>query len=375
MRISTLLKAGLLSTCAVSIPHTAVLATPQPPSFAELAVPSPEVTPPGSYVQAIARTAYIWGWPLVNMLNRYTTITQAPKPSLLGGIVPVAPRGQIAMLHDYLAADQRFIACPNQDVVYGLGYFDLDAQPVVVQVPDFGDRFWVYASYDQRTDQFGNLGKQYDTKPGFYLMVGPNWDGKTPEGISGVVQSSTTIANIVPRVFMNDTSEDRKAIQSVINQIVVYPLAEFDGNMKTVDWSKLSAIADPNKNTNGEIKWVHPEKFFDQLGTVMDQVPPLPGEEALYAQFRWLLALAEKDPAIKKLLVSTAVESEKEIIAPFFQWKHNGKPATTGTARCTTRIGASITMIAPEPRAPTCSTIGLPKPSIFTLTSTPMAKS
>jgi len=326
VRKSNLLKAALVSTCAVSISPAAALPM-QEQSFAELAVPSAEVTPPPGYVKAIARTAYIWGWPMTNMLNRYTSITKASKPALLGGIVPVAPRGQIAMLHDYLAADQRFIACPNQDVVYGLGYFDLDRQPVVVQVPDFGDRFWVYAAYDQRTDQFGKLGKPYGTKPGFYLMVGPKWDGKTPDGITGVVQSSTSIANIVPRIFMNDTDEDRKAIQSVINQVVVYPLADFDGNMKTVDWSTLPTIPDPDKKQGGEVKWVNPETYFDQLGMVMDQVPPLPGEEALYAQFRWLLALAAKDPAIKQLLANTAAESEKEIIAPFFQWAHNGKPA------------------------------------------------
>jgi hypothetical protein len=44
-------------------------------------------------------------------------------------------------------------------------------EPVVIQVPDFGDRFWVYALYDARTDQFGQLGKPYGTKAGFYLRV------------------------------------------------------------------------------------------------------------------------------------------------------------------------------------------------------------
>lgn len=189
-------------------------------TFSDLNVPSAEVTPQASYVQAIARMAYIWGWPLVNMQNRFDTITKAPHPGLLGGIVPVAPAGQLGMLHDYLEPNQRFIACPNQDVVYGLGYFDLDAQPAVVQVPDFGDRFWVYAAYDQRTDQFGELGKPYGTKPGFYLLVGPNWDGEVPEGIAGVVQSATALGNIVPRVFMDDTAEDRAAIQPLVNQIV-----------------------------------------------------------------------------------------------------------------------------------------------------------
>lgn len=61
----------------------------------------------------------------------------------------------------------------------------------------------------------------------------------------------------------------------------------------------------------------------------------MPGEEALYAQFRQLMAIAAKDPAIKKLLVEEAKLADKELIAPFFQWKHNGRPAGNGWNRST----------------------------------------
>ena len=77
------------------------------------------------------------GWPMVNMLNRRDAVTQAPEPGRLNGVLPVAPRGQVAMLADYIDAGQNFVTCPNQDVVYGLGFFALDEEPVVVQVPDF----------------------------------------------------------------------------------------------------------------------------------------------------------------------------------------------------------------------------------------------
>ena len=40
-----------------------------------------------------------------------------------------------------LACPTVVAACPNQDVVYGLGFFSLDEEPVVIQVPDFGDRY------------------------------------------------------------------------------------------------------------------------------------------------------------------------------------------------------------------------------------------
>jgi len=101
-----------------------------------------------------------------------------------------------------------------------MGYSALDQEPVVFQVPDFGERFWVYALYDARTDQFAQIGKAYGTKPGFYLMAGPNWTGETPAGITAVVRSSTELAASAPRVFLNDTAEDREAIQPVLNQIM-----------------------------------------------------------------------------------------------------------------------------------------------------------
>lgn len=284
------------------------------------------------YAKAIGRFAYVWGWPMVNQMNRRAAITQAPHPGRLNGVLPAAPRGQIAMLNDYIDPGQNFVTCPNQDVVYGLGFFSLDEEPVIMQVPDFGDRFWVYALYDARTDQFAELGKPYATKPGFYLLAGPNWKGKKPAGVNAVIRCSTELANAIPRIFMDDTAEDRKAIQPLINQIVAYPLKNFDRKMKTIDWSGAPTIPGP-KSSAGETAWVVPEKFFDQLGAVLDAVPPLPGEEGLYGNFRVLLDSAAKDPAIKKALVEVAVETEKQVVAPFLEWKRNGRPAGNGWNR------------------------------------------
>jgi hypothetical protein len=300
----------------------------QPASFAQVTKPAGDVTMPEGYIRAMAQFAYAWGWPLINMTNRRAAITQAPTPGLLGGFVPVAPRGHLAMLVDYIAPQETFVTCPNQDVVYGLGFFSLDVEPVVIQVPDFGDRFWVYALYDARTDQFGHLGKPYNSKPGFYLLAGPNWRGQVPAGITEVMRSPTELANAIPRIFLNDTPEDRAAIRPLINSVVVYPLAEFDGQAKTMDYAALPHFPAPESSSEGgETKWVIPEKFFDELPGVLDTVPPLPGEQAIYANLRQLTNAAHADPAIAKLLKDVAIASEHEIVQPFFQWRHNGVPA------------------------------------------------
>jgi hypothetical protein len=303
---------------------------PLPTTAAEVPGPAPGTAMTKAYVQMIGRMAYVWGWPLVNSQNRRAGFAKAPAPGLMGGVVPAAPIGQVAMLTNYINPDETFVTCPNQDVVYGAGYFALDKEPVVFQVPDFGDRFWVYALYDGRTDEFSEIGKPYGTKPGFYLIVGPDWKGATPAGINAVVRSSTELGFAIPRIFKDDTVEDTKAIQSVLNQIMFYPLTEFDGKMKTKDWSKLPHFPGPKTTAKEETHWVVPETFFDELPGVMKAVPPLPGEEALYKWIGSVLDAAAKDPAVKQALVEAAVAADKELITPFFQWRYNGRPAGNG---------------------------------------------
>ena len=239
---------------------------------------------------------------------------QGTRTRLVGGVVPIAYSG-IAMLTDYITADQRVVTCSNQDVVYGPGFLPLDKEPFVFQVPEFGDRFWVYALYDARTDEYSEIGKQYGTKPGFYMVVGPDWKGETPAGITAVVRSSTALVVAIPRVFMDDTAEDRKAIQPVLSQINVYPLSQFDGKMKIKDWTKLPHFPAPKATGQGETKWVNPETYFTELPAVMKQVPPLPGEEALYEWIGSVLEAAEKDPEIMQTLKETAVAADSEMIA------------------------------------------------------------
>ena len=209
-------------------------------------VPASGAVLTADHVHTVGAMAYVWGWPRVNSFNRRALITQAPEPGRLGGILPAAPRGQIGMLNDYMDASQTFVVCPNQDVAYGLGYFSLDDEPAVIQVPDFGERFWAYALYDARTDQFGQLGKQYGTEPGFYLLVGPNWDAEVPKGVTALMRSSTEYAMAGPRVAPEDSDEDRAAIKSIVNQILAYPLAEFDGQMKTKDWDDVPSFPAPD---------------------------------------------------------------------------------------------------------------------------------
>jgi len=198
---------------------------PPPKSAGEVSGPASGNIMTKAYAQMVGRMAYLWGYAMVDMYNRrnafsVVTAQHGNVPGFNGGVVPMAPVGQIAMLTDYLSPQQTFVACPNQDVVYGVGFFALDKDPVVFQVPDFGDRFWIYAVYNARTDQIAQIGKPYGTKPGFYLLVGPNWKGATPAGITAVIRCPTELGFAIPRIFKDDTAQDTKAVQPLLSRIV-----------------------------------------------------------------------------------------------------------------------------------------------------------
>jgi hypothetical protein len=275
------------------------------------------------YAKLVAREAYFWAWPLVNIYNKRLGFKGVPEPMLVGPGV-AAPINRLAMLTDYIDPGERLVACPNQDVVYGAGSLALDISPVVVQVPDFGDRFWVYQAVNLRTDGFIQLGKMYGTRPGFYLLVGPNWQGETPKGITQVFRSSTHTGFIAPRVFQDDTPEDKRAVQGVLSSIMMYPVAEYDGRMKTIDWRNIKKVPAAGGG-EAETRWVFPDKFFDELPAVLADAPPMPGEESRYAQMHALLAALKANPALKPPLIAAVSEVDEKVVTPLFQFRNYGQ--------------------------------------------------
>ncbi|WP_424630183.1 DUF1254 domain-containing protein [Bradyrhizobium sp. SYSU BS000235] len=321
-----LLSAGLAglfaSVSSLSLAQTSIAPSP---GWDRALPPGPDtrVKITEEYAKLVARDAYFWTWPMVNIYNRRLAFSQV-KDFVMAGPVPSAPLNRVAMLTDYVNPDQRLVACPNQDVVYGAGALALDLSPVVIQVPDFGDRFWVYQIVNTRTDSVVELGKMYGTTPGFYMLAGPNWNGEVPRGITKVFRSASNTNFAAPRIFLDDTPEDKRAIQEVVNQVMIYPVAEFDGGMKRYDWSKIPTVAGTAQG-EGETKWVFPDKIFDQLPAVFADTPPLPGEEARYAQVLAVIEAAKTNPELKAAMIKAAAEAEEQLVTPLFQFRNYGE--------------------------------------------------
>jgi hypothetical protein len=276
-------------------------------------------------IRAAAREAYVWGWPLAYVHHCRSRVALVPAAGKSGGL-PVAPLNELAMLTDQIAPRTTLVPCPNRDVLYGFGVFDLAATPVVVQVPDFGARFWLYQLGDQRTDGFADLGSMHGTRPGCYLVVGPGWAGAVPHGITAVLRSPTRHAYCIPRVFFTAADGDRAAAVAACSGVMAYPLADFTGGPRQRDWTKLRWLPSLSREDNA----VDPDRFLEILPELLDDVPPLAGEEPLYARLRGLVAAVNADPALAAVASAALHDAEREVVGPLFEFRNVGIPLPAG---------------------------------------------
>jgi hypothetical protein len=94
--------------------------------------------------------------------------------------------------------------------------------------------------------------------------------------------------------------------------------------MKRIDWNAVPQLPNPASGDE-ETKWVVPETLFDELADILSDAPPLPGEEARYAQVRAVLEVAKREDRIKQAMIAGAREADEVLIKPLLQFRNYGQ--------------------------------------------------
>src|SRR5262252_6267070 len=96
------------ATAAASAAATSIIHVAPSSSWARAMVAGPDtqLKITEAYARLVARTAYFWAWPMVNIFNRRLAFDQCPEPGLMNGVLPFAPLNALSMLHDYVQPEQ-----------------------------------------------------------------------------------------------------------------------------------------------------------------------------------------------------------------------------------------------------------------------------
>ena len=110
----------------------------------------------------------------------------------------------------------RVVTAPNNDTLYSSAFLDLAGGPVTLTAPDVGARYFSIALMDFFTDNFFYIGTRATRgQGGRFLIAGPGWRGRAPEGVQ-IVRASTNDVWLLARTLV-DGPEDLAAAHALHN--------------------------------------------------------------------------------------------------------------------------------------------------------------
>src|SRR5215469_9902714 len=167
----------------------------------------------------IATLAYIWGYPLVDIVGSYVYYTTKGVPSQGEG-----PVNTINFARQLSNTSWVQYVSPNVNVLYGNAWMNLAKGPLVLLIPPIPHRYYVMQFMDPFGQVFAYVGaRATGNTGGTFLIAGPNWNGIVPNGMHEI-KTPTNIAWISNRIFVNGTS-DLPNVHAIQNQIKLVPLS------------------------------------------------------------------------------------------------------------------------------------------------------
>jgi hypothetical protein len=232
------------------------------------------VTP--EQARAIAKEAYIYGFPMVdNYRVQYAYFVNKEDPEYKGGWNEIHNTARVYTPED------KAIQTPNADTPYSSLGADLRAEPLVLSVPPIEqDRYYSLQFVDGYTYNVAYVGSRTTGNGGGkYLLAGPNWKGEKPEGINEVIRSDTELAFVLYRTQLFGPS-DIEMVKQIQSGYQVQPLSIFlnqppPSPAPAIDF--VPPLTPDQQNTSPQ--------FFEILSFVMRFAPTLPAEKDMRDRF------------------------------------------------------------------------------------------
>ncbi|WP_029350922.1 DUF1254 domain-containing protein [Bosea sp. 117] len=237
----------------------------------------------------IASDAYVYGYPLVTMEMTRRVITNVAKPEGSRG-----PMGTMIKLRSYPDASFRDVTAPNADTLYTTSFFDVGDEPWVLSVPDMKGRYFLLPFLSGWTDVFQVPGlRTTGSKAQTYLISGPNWTGKVPDGMVQL-KSPTSIVWLLGRIYCTGTKEDYAEVHALQDQFKLFPLSSL-GKDYTPPAGKVDPAIDMKTAVREQVNALSAVEYFTLLAELMKRNPPAAADAPALERFKKIGLVAGQD--------------------------------------------------------------------------------
>jgi hypothetical protein len=221
-----------------------------------------------------------------------------------------APMGQLIKMRHYPSASYHAAAAPNADTLYTMVWLDVSIEPWVFSIPDMGDRFYIMPLLSSYNEVFHVSGSRTTGgKAQTYVITGPGWSGKLPEGLAEV-KSPTGLVWICGRIYCTGTPEDYQAVHAVQDQYSVIPLSYY-GKSYTPLPGEVDANFDMKTSVRKQVDDMDIYTFFNYLAKLLKTNPPKVEDAPLVARMAkiGLMPGQDFDPRQLNLLDKEAIRA------------------------------------------------------------------
>lgn len=135
----------------------------------------------------IAHEGYQYLYPLILM-----DITRRVSSNVDAGERPgFGPMNSWSHMRAFPPADFKEVVRPNFDTLYSIVWYDLSAEPVIITIPDAGDRYYMVPILDMWTDVVAVPGTRTSgNREQRFAITGPAWSGHLPEEVTRIPVST-----------------------------------------------------------------------------------------------------------------------------------------------------------------------------------------
>lgn len=133
------------------------------------------------------------------------------------------------------------VVTPNNDTLFTNAWLDLSAGPLVIDVPEMGQRYWVLGFLDAWTNPWAYAGRRTTGGAAQRLFVhGPGWSGAVPEGMH-VISSPSQDVWIIGRILADAEAGDLAQVHALQDR---FKISRLDG---TPALTRIDALFTKNK--------------------------------------------------------------------------------------------------------------------------------
>jgi len=210
--------------------------------------------------------AYLYGYSLV-LMDTTRQVIAGPDD----GQTPINHFSHVRMFPDHLF---RLVVRPNCDTLYSSAWIDLSKEPMVLSIPDMGDRYYVMPFMDAWTNVYAYVGKRSTgSGPGHYLVAGPDWAGTNAEGLQAI-QSPTNMTWLIGRIQANG-KHDFPNVHRLQDQITLTPLSRWKKGQPNPGLAKASDLSNSGaKSPMAMVASMNAHEYFSTLARLMGEQPP-----------------------------------------------------------------------------------------------------